>query len=551
MGLDRHGVQPTTQGVITKAVSTLDAGQQLAVLTASGTLRPGPLRNLFGRLSTTLAAPSLASAFSKGAMTFERVMATADRLRAVMPSQETWVTQVTEALRREGMSEGQLKNLVDILTWESRPVGERIKALLEGQRIFEMPVEKVLAFLRELLEGGRNAEFLRLVRHFATGLLVPAVGRRLAVAQAFEKIADWVDIPGMPTAIMDELMETLSRCYGREKDPEVHRHFSKAVEHILWFLMESGDLQKAFTHFVGLQDVVTELSLPAAWKEEAAAQLLQHLGTPERLDKVLSLLFHLDRAEAVAQVHPFLAILGPSAANHLVERLSRESDRGRRGRILEALKGCGHIAEAPLLESLKSSEWFVVRNALIVLAEVTGPERVPDLEPFLEHGDARVRLAAVRTLGRIGGRAAETALARVLQRPDAGLQLEAIFLLDELKARNAVPALLELLKVSKGKTRPGLDGVREKTIEVLGHLGASAAVPALTELLMRHKGFFRDGREPLSVRIAALRALYALGSVEGQEALAKALATEPAGPEREALQEALTEALSCLHPAML
>lgn len=550
MGLDRQGGQPTTQGMITKAVSFLNPEQQLGVLMGSGALRPGPLKSLFGRLSTTLAAPSLANAYTKGSMTPERIMATADRLKVVMPSHEAWATQITEALRREGMSEGQLKNLVDILTWESRPVAERIKALLEGQRIFEMPVEKVLAFLRELLEGGRNAEFLRLVRHFATGLLVPAVARRLTVAQAFEKIADWADIPGMPTAIVDELMELLSRSYGREKDPEVHQHFSKALEHVLWFLMESGDLQKAFTHFVGLQDVVTELSLPAAWKEQATAELLQRLGTPERLDKVLSLLFHLERSEAVAQVHPFLAILGPSAANHLVERLSQESDRSRRGRLLEALKACGPVAEAPLLESLRSGEWFVVRNALIVLAEVAGPERVPDLEAFLDHGDARVRLAAVRTLGRIGGRAAESALGRLLQRPDAELQLEALFLLDELKARNAAPALLELLKTSKGKTRPGLEGVREKTIEVLGHLGVPAAIPVLTELLMRHKGFFRDSREPLPVRIAALRALFALGSVEGQEALAKAMAIEPAGPEREALQEALTEALSSIQPAM-
>jgi len=551
MGLDRQGVQPTTQGMITKAVSFLNAEQQLGVLMGSSALRPGPLRNLFGRLSTTLAAPSLANAYSKGALTPERVMATADQLKVVMPSPEAWATQVTEALRREGMSEGQLKNLVEILTWESRPVAERIKTLLEGQRIFEMPVEKVLAFLRELLEGGRNAEFLRLLRHFATGLLVPAVGRRLAVAQAFEQIADWVDIPGMPTAIMDELMETLSRTYGREKDPEVHQHFSRALEHLLWFLVDSGEPQKAYVNFTGLQDVVTELSLPAAWKEQATTELLQRLGTPERLDKVLSFLFHLDRSEAAARVHPFLAMLGASAANHLVERLSLETDRGRRGRILEALKACGPIAEAPLLESLKSSEWFVVRNALIVLAEVAGPERVADLEPFLDHGDARVRLAALRTLGRIGGRGAEAALLRVLPRPDAEAQLEVLFLLDELKARNAVPALLELLKATKGKTRPGLDGVREKTLEVLGHLGSPAAIPVLADLLMRHKGFFRDNREPLSIRIAALRALYSLGCVEGQEALAKAMATEPPGAEREALQNALTEALSCIQPALL
>ena len=551
LGLDRQGVQPTTQGLITQAVSAMDRGQQLGLFMASGALRPGPLRNLFSRLASNLAGPTLASAFAKGELSPEQVMAAADRIKSIAPSPATWSAQITAALRHEGMSEGQLQDLVDILTWESRPLEDRIKALLQGQRIFEMPAEKVLALLRELLEAGRNVEFLRLMRHFATGLQVPSVVRRLAVAQAFEIIAGWVEIPGMPSTLLEALMETLPHAYGREKDPEVHQRFSRGVENILWFLVTSGDPCKASVFFGGLQDGVTELSGPAAWKEEATADLLCRLGTPERLDKLLMLLFSLERSAAATQVHPFLAMLGPSAANHLTERLSRESDRGRRGRLLEALKACGHIAEAPLLESLKSSEWFVVRNALIVLAEVAGPERVPELEPFLDHGDARVRLAAIRTLGRMGGRVAEVALTRALQRPDSDLQLEVLFILDELKARNSVPALLELLKTSRGKTRPGLDKVREKTIEVIGHMGSGAAIPVLAELLARHKGIFRDSRESLAIRIAALQALYALGSVEGQEALAKSLATEPPGPERDALQQALTEALTGFCPAGL
>jgi HEAT repeat protein len=499
---------------------------------------------VFNRLSNTLAAPTLASAVSTGEITTQQFIEATDQMKAVMPSAQNWVEQITEALRREGMSEGQLKELLDIVTWGSRPLEERIKALLEGERIFEMPAEKVLAFLRELLEAGRNTEFLRLVRHFATGLQVPAVARRLAVAQSFEKIADWVDIPGMPPHILDELMGILSRAYGREKDPEVHRWLSLGVEHVLWFFMEAKDPLRTCSLLESLQDVVTELSLPAEWKEQATVDLLQRLGTPERLEKILSQLFDLEPQDAETQVHPLFAMLGPSAASYLVERLSQESDRHRRRRLMDALKACGHSAEAPLLESLKSSEWFVVRNALIVLGEVANPRQVHELEPFLNHKDARVRTAAVRALGHLGGRDAETTLVRLLSRPDSELQLEVLFILDELKARNAIPALMDLLKAGKTRSRPGHDKVRVKAVEVLGHLGSHTVFPFLAKLLARKKGFFRDTREALPIRIEALRALHSLDSIESQEAIMQTLASEPAGPELEALKGALNDALN-------
>jgi HEAT repeat protein len=543
MGLDRQGNQPNTQGVVMKAVSSLETTNMLGVMQGAAALRPGSLRNLFGRLSSTIAAPGLASTFSQGTLSPPQIAEAAERLQGLSPSPQTFVNQLEDALRQQGMSEAQLSELVDILTWESRPTEERIKALLQGQRIFEMPTDKVLAFLRELLEAGRNSEFLRLLRHYASGLMVPAVARRLAVAQAFEKIADWVDIPGMPTGIQDVLIEILTRAYGREKDPDVHLWISRAVEHLIWFWVDSNDPLLACALFEGLQDVVTELSLPASWKEQATEALCGRLSSPERLDKLLGQLFAMDRLTASAQIHPYLRMLGAPAANHLMERLSHESDRTRRNRLLEALKACGQTAEAPLLESLTSPEWFVVRNALIVLGEVASPERVPTLLPLLDHADQRVQTAAVRTVGRLGGREAEAALGQLLAtRTDPHLLLEVLFVLDRLKARNAALAILALLKSNKGRSRPDHEQVREKAIEVLGHLGSPAAIPELAKLLHREKGFFRDSKEALPIRLLALRALRAVGTPEARAAIDQALFSEPAGPEWDALQEALAEA---------
>ncbi len=551
MGLDSQGVQPGTQGMVRQAVSSLSPEQQLDLFRGAARMRSGSLRNLFARLTSSMAPQSFASAYGHNRMSDQQVVEYADEIKYLSPSAESWGEQLANALRREGMSEGQLRELVDILTWENQPMQTKLAKLLEGQRIFEMPVEKVLAFLRELLEAGRHQEFLRVVRHYAGGLVAPAVARRSAVAKAFEKIADWADIPGMPPEVMNELMEMLSRTYGREKDPDVHQWLSKAVEHILWFWVESGDPAMAHALFTDLQDVVTELSLPAPWKTQATADLLARLGAPDRLSKVLTQLFTMDRPTATRRIHPYLKMLGASGAEQLVERLADEPDRAKRAHLLEALKACGSVAEAPLLESLKAPEWFVVRNALIILGEITTPERIKELAPLLNHADPRVVVAAIRAVGRIGGRPAEAALAPLVLHPDPSIQMETLFILQEMKSKQAIPALIERVKPQKGRSKPEQEKVREKAVELLGALESMSVVPILQELLGRKRSFFRDTKEPLSIRLAALRALVQLDSQEAQETIRKTLDEEPKGLERDALEAALTESLINRPPTKL
>jgi HEAT repeat protein len=438
------------------------------------------------------------------------------------------------------MSDTQLSELVEVLTWDGLSLEQKLGKLMEGQLLFELPAAKVLAFLRELLEAGRQKDFLRLLNRFAMGLAFPAVVRRAAVAKAFEAIADWVDIPGMPAPVMKELMDILARAYSREKDPEVHRWFSLGVEHLLWFWVQEGSPERAEALFSELQDIVTELSLPAPWKEKATLDLLGRLGSPERIDQVLLQLFQLDREAAAVRVHPYLRMLGSQASNHLVERLWEEKDRARRGRLLEALKDCGQTAEAPLLESLKSSEWFVVRNALVILGDIASPESLPDLLATLKHPDPRVVRAAVLAVGRLGGRQAEAALIPLVSHRDPATQMEVLFALADMKAKNAVPALVELCRL-RGRLKPAQERVREKAVEILGKLGSPTAIPALEALLVRKKGFFGESREPAAVRILAFRSLLALGMAEALRAADLALSVEPPGEERDAFMAGLDE----------
>ena len=131
LGMDQQGVQPGTQGAVRQALASLAPEQQLELFRGAAQLHTGALRNLFGRISSTMAAPSFAAAYARGSISEEKIADLAEQLKPLSPSPERWGDQLVDALRREGMSEGQLRELVDIMAWDSQPIGTKLAKLLE------------------------------------------------------------------------------------------------------------------------------------------------------------------------------------------------------------------------------------------------------------------------------------------------------------------------------------------------------------------------------------------------------------------------------------
>ena len=536
LGLEAHS--PSTGQMLFGAMQSLPPDQQLAMLRGIGDLPPGALRQTMTQLAPSFMEVSLGGAFAQGHTATEPLAQATEEVVKLSPNPGNALQQALSALRSQGMSEAQIQELTDIVTWDSQPMDDRIEKLMQDQKIFELPLDKVLSLMRELLEGGRNQEFLKLMKHYATGLHNPAVARRAQVAEGFERIASWADIPGMPEPLLEALLDILRIHYGREKDPHVHGWTSKGLESILWHWVQNGNPNRAEREWEELTDTVTELSLPAPWKAQATADLLIRLGNPDRMEKVLSLLFLTDRDSAAKEIHPFLVMLGATSARFLAQRLAEEQDRTRRGRLLEALKAMGSAAVGPLQESLEAPEWFVVRNALNVLGEIGGPELAGDLTKVLRHSDPRVVRAAIGALWKMGGRQAETLITATLRHPDPDTQMEALFCLGEMKAKNSAMAIAELTKPPKMLQGGVNQKVRERSIEVLGHLGTPFALDIFAELIKR-KGLFGGATEPFEIRAATARGLKAFGTPEAMGILKKAVNDEPKGAERRALEAIL------------
>jgi HEAT repeat protein len=138
----------------------------------------------------------------------------------------------------------------------------------------------------------------------------------------------------------------------------------------------------------------------------------------------------------------------------------------------------------------------------------------------------------VRALWKLGGPVAEPHLVAQMKDTDAESMQEILFALGQLRSEMSLPQVTEL-----AQDKRVLERIRIQAMDTLGHIASPKALPVLLECL-RRKGFFGGG-EPPTIRLAAAKALAAIGTPEAHAALERALEAEPKGEERESLRRLL------------
>jgi HEAT repeat protein len=160
---------------------------------------------------------------------------------------------------------------------------------------------------------------------------------------------------------------------------------------------------------------------------------------------------------------------------------------------------------------------------LSLLGEIGEVSAFDDVALTLSHKDARVRRTAAKALGQLDAGRAVPLLIESLPKADPNTLLELVSQFGELKDPRAVSPLVELFQDSRISGGEG-EKLRLAVLESLGAIGSPEVVPVLAKLF-RKKGFL--GRlEPLPFRMAAARALGAIGTREAREAIALALEIE-------------------------
>ena len=522
-------------GVLRQVLLSLPPESQLSLLAGMATL-PGEPEGL--ALAIKELAPEILSVASTALLgqghPWNHLQGPLQDVLRPLPERESMVRALAIHMRQLGYDGNLAEALLRRLDWDAMTLEAKVVRALESRQLWDLSLEQRLAFLRELLDQDRSEAFQRVLDRVMETITVEDQSLRLAATQTLAGVAHWMREPGLPQDTEGPLTQKLEAHFAVEPSKPIFQAATEALNAILGALVLRGDLGSAQACVMELQDLCGIHEEIQEWRQEGLDQLKERLVRSDCVDRILQLLFEGDKERLVAETLPFLEWLGPVAPGFLMAKLGEETERHRRGRLLEALRILGPAAVDAVQEAMGADAWFLVRNALNLLSDIGDAGSLPNVVPLLRHADGRVRRAAVRAMWKLGGPAAEPHLLGILKETDPETKFEVLFALGQVKTTSSAPAVLELAADHRASER-----LRLKALETLGEIGAVSAIPSLAELLKKKKTFFGTSSETFEIRTGAAKALQGIGTPEARWVLQKVVEAESKGPERDLMQRIL------------
>jgi hypothetical protein len=519
------------------ALLSLPPEQLLSVVAGLGTLPTGHrgLRVAFEALAAESFAKA-ASALMEGPLPWDF---TQDALLSTLrtaPKAQALLIALDRELKTRGAGAdllAHLEELVRRLEWENLSVEEKLRQALEKDKLWSLTLDQRLRFLRQLLDEGRIEAMLQVLERVIAGLGHEDPARRSAAALTLTGVTRWLVAPGLPGAAESLVTQGLTEAFGREPLENVHRPVTEALGVTVAAMVSRQQPGRTLALMRELSALCARQEGKEEWRDAALAGLWDSLAEPARLREVVEMLYSASPETLAGELVPYFGAVGARAAMLLVEVLGDEPDRKRRGRLLDVIRALGSAALPAVEEGLNSDAWYLVRNALILLAEIGGSRAMEQANACLVHPDGRVKRAAVRTMWRVGGPASVPGLLGALPAVDPETQEEVMFGLAQLRATQAIATLAAF-----AADRKHIERQRVRAAETLGQIGDPRAVKSLKNLA-RRRGRIFTSTEPLPVRLAACRSLLALNTPAAIEALSEVVAGEPWHKDRTVLQQVL------------
>ena len=216
---------------------------------------------------------------------------------------------------------------------------------------------------------------------------------------------------------------------------------------------------------------------------------------PEELIEVLQ----RDRLDP-EMLYGLQRLIGSEAATPMLEALISSESVSTRKVLLDHLVEMGEIVAPVAMMHLNDPRWYVQRNMLCILGELTEKPDGFKADDFLQHEDPRVRREALRIMFKWPA-TRDRGIAHALADPDEGLVRLALGAAAERCPKAAVP-----LVVSRASS--GAMDTRLAAIRVLGAVDDSSALQALLLMTQPIRKLFR-WKHPKKTQayIAALKAL--------------------------------------------
>jgi HEAT repeat protein len=222
-----------------------------------------------------------------------------------------------------------------------------------------------------------------------------------------------------------------------------------------------------------------------------------------------------------------LKAMGAAGMEKVFQRLEDEKVASTRMALLRLISQIGSSGAEVARQRLKHAKWYVVRNAVNVLAEMNDPELLAHVAPALGHEEERVQQAAVAAIikTRLPGRA--KVLADALVKMKSAMADVALDEIRFVKDPGSVAGLESFLMHERSNVRE-----LEKAVLALNAINTDAATEALGRVLL-------ESKVPIGIRKQALRILGQSSLSSAHSALAEVASRAPHDPLAPDCQKAL------------
>lgn len=529
----------TLRDALRQALFRLPAGGQGALLLGLPTFPMGEagLRRAFDYLAPEMLAQTAAEALARQGLKTPQLAFLVATLQLCVRDRDLSLEALKGRLQFEGWGIQQLEELQEAILWESQGTDTKLRTALDTRKdLLDLDPTQVIALARQTLRKGDEAGLGGILDALDQALQGRDVQRRAQAARILADLSECSEEPGIPATPLLRIHSLVQRHLREEREQEALAWSCQAMETLLSVRIRAGDFAGAYREVQAILDMgAAHLATPDLdWKVNAFQDLVVRLGGPLNMAALVPVLHDAAAAPSHGQLHALLGLMGQSAARYLVVCLELEEDKDRRLQLLAAVRAIGRKASLPLREALQSPKWYLVRNALEIIGEVQDASAFEDVARCLRHGDAQVRQSAIAALRVLDASRAAKALGEALASADPATQLEITAALGELGQDRVVPDLIQAFKAAKGSES---DRLRLRIVEALAALRHPDAIGTL-QSVFRKKGLLTR-LEPVSLRLAAAKALAAIGTREAKEAMALVLEIESADEVRAVLRQFL------------
>ncbi len=422
---------------------------------------------------------------------------------------------IERKLASRGVSPAESKEILDHLMWNELDLSRRAQLLHQRDHLWRVDFQRIREVLVKLFGTDQVKEATALIQRYLSGLLVEDTAQRRRVAENARFILQLIEKTGKGMPMLNRIGELFMTRLQDEPDDEVQTRLSSALAYLADLRLRSGETAAVLAVMRKADEMA---SAPAADLRERGERLRGALSRAGN-EKLFSQLAdrHLGGDDGAAlEAAEILKRSGPRAVDYLIERLAIEEDRGRRADLVRLLKEMNRSVSRTFVERLEDPRWFLVRNVIHILGELGDPAVLPSLRRAARHDDPRVRKEVVKTAVRLGGPDGEDLVVLACADPDRSVQVAAANSLSGLRGRETAALILDL--IGRAGIGASADGeVRQEAIAAAGRRKMAEAVRPLCEML-RKKGLLGYA-ESTELRVAAARALGAIGGDEAVEAL--------------------------------